>query len=952
MAAGPAAPPPLRGRERELAALHPVLDVLGEGRGSAALVLGEAGSGKTRLLQELQRTGDARGHTVVLIDADEHPSMSALAALLTARVAAKLVDAHSPDAEDESSELPVLSGAAGSTAPVGLALVQDLQSVLERGSALVPVVVLVDDVDRADELTIHALRLLISALQTSAVAWVMAARTGPAPQLARLRAQLARVDGTISELSPLTPDSSRQVASDILGKRPSTEVLRRVEAAGGNPFLLTELVRAIAADSRTQPTAQPAGPSASGSDLPQRAMEAVQGRVAELSTESRHILEVASVLGRSFLLADVLGVLGRKIAERYAAVSELLDSGLIVERGQRMVFAHDLVREGVRAGLPAQVVRLLHRDIANYLLDSGHPAVDVAAHILAGSDGADGVDGVDARASATLLDAARRSFSSNPHLAVDMARKALAVSTAESQAWLASLPEAFSILVRGGELDEASTLLTTAIGRGVDPEVEANMRVELGDGLWLQGRTTDAMLLLQGFDGTTVPEATRIRLDVASARLKMLSGRARDAVLELDDSLRRLHGTSDLRTRTQALVSQAMALRFTGDLNASLEQANAAVRSLDSNSQWPGIDPRVWVSRSLVALDRLDEGAALLSSLIGAAQTSEGIRDLPPLSATAARLHLARGQLEDAVAEAEAGIAAMDATGRRELAADLIGCAATAHWLVSGTQAANAFLQRSHPYIEHNSFRMNHLGMAHVLIHGAEDPAAVLPLAEQVITDLDDSPGQLIFDPMNGPALARPFARLGITAAVDRVLVAARRLAEQNSETTSWSASFLHVDGLLRGDPDALLQAATRFDEANRPTASAFAVLDAAIAAADRGDSRSADLARRASTRFRQIGAAAVADDLVTVSEVAPADDAAASKTARKRRPASGWDSLTPAELRVVRLAATGATNKEIAADLWISPYTVDSHMRHSLAKLGLRSRVALARYAAHHELD
>jgi DNA-binding CsgD family transcriptional regulator len=52
-----------------------------------------------------------------------------------------------------------------------------------------------------------------------------------------------------------------------------------------------------------------------------------------------------------------------------------------------------------------------------------------------------------------------------------------------------------------------------------------------------------------------------------------------------------------------------------------------------------------------------------------------------------------------------------------------------------------------------------------------------------------------------------------------------------------------------------------------------------------------------------------------------------------------------------VKLAAAGATNKEIAQQLWISPYTVDTHMRHSLAKLGLRSRVALARLAGEQSL-
>jgi DNA-binding CsgD family transcriptional regulator len=64
----------------------------------------------------------------------------------------------------------------------------------------------------------------------------------------------------------------------------------------------------------------------------------------------------------------------------------------------------------------------------------------------------------------------------------------------------------------------------------------------------------------------------------------------------------------------------------------------------------------------------------------------------------------------------------------------------------------------------------------------------------------------------------------------------------------------------------------------------------------------------------------------------------------RSERPSFGWDSLTAAEVRVVVLAAEGATNKEIAEKLYISPHTVDTHMRHCLNKLGLRSRVALAR--------
>jgi DNA-binding CsgD family transcriptional regulator len=68
-----------------------------------------------------------------------------------------------------------------------------------------------------------------------------------------------------------------------------------------------------------------------------------------------------------------------------------------------------------------------------------------------------------------------------------------------------------------------------------------------------------------------------------------------------------------------------------------------------------------------------------------------------------------------------------------------------------------------------------------------------------------------------------------------------------------------------------------------------------------------------------------------------------------RKRPSSGWDSLTPTELEVVRLVAEGIPNKDIATRLFVSPRTVQSHLRHVYNKLGLTSRVQLAKEAARH---
>jgi DNA-binding CsgD family transcriptional regulator len=70
-----------------------------------------------------------------------------------------------------------------------------------------------------------------------------------------------------------------------------------------------------------------------------------------------------------------------------------------------------------------------------------------------------------------------------------------------------------------------------------------------------------------------------------------------------------------------------------------------------------------------------------------------------------------------------------------------------------------------------------------------------------------------------------------------------------------------------------------------------------------------------------------------------------------RKRPSTGWESLTPTELEVVKLVAEGLPNKDIATRLFVSPRTVQSHLRHVYNKLGLTSRVQLAQEAAHHSV-
>ncbi|MFF3982911.1 helix-turn-helix transcriptional regulator [Streptomyces sp. NPDC001828] len=88
------------------------------------------------------------------------------------------------------------------------------------------------------------------------------------------------------------------------------------------------------------------------------------------------------------------------------------------------------------------------------------------------------------------------------------------------------------------------------------------------------------------------------------------------------------------------------------------------------------------------------------------------------------------------------------------------------------------------------------------------------------------------------------------------------------------------------------------------------------------------------------------ADSRPTLKSIPDATLPAARHASRPAAPHHGWAALTRAELRVANLVAEGLTNRAAAAQLSVSPHTVDSHLRNIFAKLGISSRVALVRLA------
>lgn len=195
-------------------------------------------------------------------------------------------------------------------------------------------------------------------------------------------------------------------------------------------------------------------------------------------------------------------------------------------------------------------------------------------------------------------------------------------------------------------------------------------------------------------------------------------------------------------------------------------------------------------------------------------------------------------------------------------------------------------------------------------------------------------------DPADVPAFVRVALDAGRRGSAEQAVAAVARRARATPSSTLLDAAHAHAVGLLHRDPHSCARAARVLAGAARPLALASALEDHGRLAA--ADDRTA--------------AVASLEEALRLQELAGAHrDAARARALLRgvgvhRRPATprrgghGWDALTPAELAVTWLVAQGATNREVAERLHLSPHTVGTHLRHTFAKLDISSRVELTR--------
>ena len=370
---------PLLGRDVELEALQASFRrTTAEGRASFQLLLGDEGSGKSRVLWAAAAEPQRRGARVLRLRGEVGRTESqglwlrGLREHLDLPLRSDEGDwARALQAADLPTEAaPMLSGARRTGA-------EELHALLAGCfAATSPWAVVIDDLHHADAASLETLRFLLRRLEACPF-WVLAAATTSLER--SFEASPSPVDPEITFLPPLSTEASHRLVETILGQTCDLGTRARVvERAQGNPFVLEELVRAVA--------------RGEGNQLPHSVLVLAQSRLASAPPEARRVLRAGSVFGRRFWrggAAELTDLPPEKLDE----ILDLLSKSEFIRRvgpedsGPEVEFAirHAVIREAAYESLPPEERVAAHARAAEWLHATGTASSrDIARHFVAG----------------------------------------------------------------------------------------------------------------------------------------------------------------------------------------------------------------------------------------------------------------------------------------------------------------------------------------------------------------------------------------------------------------------------------------------------------------------------------------------------------------------------------------------------------------------------------------
>ena len=898
-------------REHELAVLEQCLQGASAGAGGMVFLEAPAGGGKSRLLSAARELGlESRLRVLTAAGAElerEFPfglAIQLFEPLSRGADADELLEpplalAAAVLGDDDGSEPMVRAARQYSVIHSLFRATRDLAGLSTEDEAE-GLAILIDDLHWADRASLRFLVYLVERVTELPIAIVLAAAPGQPsadPQaLATLRRAAA---GRLLSLAPLGADGVARVVRTRFPRADAEFCSASALASGGNPFLLHELVAAVD-ECEEAPSAAHA--AYLGKIVPDAVRDWVAARLDSMPRATRAVAQALAVLGEGASVGRIAR-LAELDSETVLTAAKQLAAMQLLAPGISPAFAQPLFGAAIEASLAPYERAQAHLRAARVLAEQDASAELIARHLLeAPADD-------DPAAAAVLREAADAALErAEPERATRLLVRALAEGPADPRRRAELALAQGQALSAQGEFRAAGDALQAGLAQ-LDREGE------------LAAELSAAYTAAAALVGELRPEAlaTRDRLIEDHAGAEGLSAPARAAIAHTV-VLEGLHGAPSRRVAELAELAWdggallesrdaapfSVPLLTTGlviadDLERALEICDAALHSGGDESIQSAhamlVCARSW---ALYEQGRVDEARA------GADGTLEGAPSRGDLPSPSALALLARCSIEEGrLAQAESLVAAIEGHGSRDpvrwawvldVRAQLRLAQHRAQEALQDAMHAGAVLEEQLPDASpgsiawRSSAALAHLALgeprqARALVERELEHARSIGVTRIVIRDLR----------ILGLALAGKPG--GIEA-----------LAEAVALGRSHPSRLEHVRALI--DYGAALRRANRRAEAREP-------LRLGLDLSHRG--RAVLLESRARSELIAAGA-------------------------RPRRPTLiGVDSLTTSQRRVAELAAAGLTNRQIAGTLFVTPKTVEFHLRHIYSKLNVTSRDQLA---------
>ena len=906
----------LVGREKELALLAEtaVRSVSGP---AAAIVIGDPGSGKSRLLSEARaRTRHRRSFAVIGYEPEKQVPLAAAAGLLRALME---VPQYGPLLES------LLLGREHQAAP--LEPVRIFEAAYRALQISQPPVLVIDDLQWVDDLSIALCHYLIRAASESRQNLVVFGATRPGGAGVDLVQALPAERVSWIELGPLGREEAVELVGSLDASIEHSVAADMWKRANGSPFWLQLL-----ASTRSHGV----GPG-----------QLLTRRLRGAGTDAIALLDLLAVVGRPVAVGEAARLAEWPITRLTDAVVELCDRGVVIEAAGVLRLTHDLIRELVITDLPADARQRIHQQMAEELertaesdlqllrealehrRAAGMPTLDLGLRLarssrrrLLGSRGlrllgsiADEADPVAAEAIELHAEVAELATELGEH-EYALARWRLVaerLNKRRRRAWaLLSAAQAAYRLSRREETLECLAASREA-GSG-DPVLELEHKItEAAIRLWLDYRASEGPARVR----EVVAAATRLASHAGG--VEMLNSRARRtyldalklesevAVQELDDATRLRSGQAreaaargfDLEALLSASVETTAALKSKGRMEEALARARSTWDEANRH-----VLPRVAVEAGTQLSELLRDSGRLSDAEATIGQTLElahRVGDVPQarhrVTKVACSIALELGQPLAALERFERE------TAKEPSPHQLItfhGDLALWYARLTGSSSTAAV----HEHLDAGRTCFETVGCARC---GAE----LLLLAAEAL------------------------ARVGERSEARRMLAA---WDDRRDKDDLHAHIRLHVGALSEGDAAtraaALAEVAARADKSPYRLRSAWIRLDIGLALTEEASEGAAAELDRAVAVAAELGA-------TTVRQLAEKE--LRSLGVRTWHRAEAGAPLTTREQDVARLVAGGATNKEIAGILFLAPKTVERHISNVFRKIGVRNRAELA---------